>query len=142
MHICFCHFINLTCVTNVYLFLSTTGTNQGESSQQYTIRLICYMFGLSMHMISQELWIHTAKVWGKQGCFDVSTLYFWTIKLFLKKLCIKKVCINWNWIILIKKKYLLNSMSADQEADNNRYVHQDLIVKTFARTRISICHWV
>lgn len=29
-------------------------------------------------------------------------------------------------------------MSADQEADNNRYVHQDLIVKTFARTRISI----
>lgn len=39
-----------------------------------------------------------------------------------------------------KKIYLLNSMSADQEADNNRYVHQDLIVKTFARTRISICH--
>lgn len=26
-----------------------------------------------------------------------------------------------------QKIYLLNSMSADQEADNNRYVHQDLI---------------
>lgn len=24
-----------------------------------------------------------------------------------------------------QKIYLLNSMSADQEADNNRYVHQD-----------------